>query len=260
MTGFSSTDNINIVLYGTSLVFAIVAIFVLIYIFFYRKKSELLLDRQKKETQFEQELSMAIAEMKETTLSYIGQELHDDLGQKMSVAKLLVNHGLENAEGEQKEILSEINEIIGESIRDIRSLSKSFITEQVENLGLIKSIEKEVSRIDRLNLMQIKFDYIVKKIDIEPKDCLILFRIIQESINNALKHSRAKNMTISLKDSKKEVQIILEDDGIGFEKDGNKKGSGLLSMKKRANLINTDFDIVSTIGKGTIIKINYNKN
>jgi signal transduction histidine kinase len=257
MKAFSDVDFIYF--FTTLLVLAILLIMIVVYIFFSIKKSELLFERQLKETKFQEELTLAIIEMKETTLSYIGQELHDDLGQKMSVAKLMVNHGLENAEGTQKEILLEINEIIGESIRDIRNLSKSFISEQVENLGLIESIEKEVSRIDRLNLMHIKFQHNTKKIDIKPKDCLILFRIIQECINNVLKHSRAKNMNISLKDKKNIVEIILKDDGIGFENHNPKKGSGLISMQKRANLINTDFQLTSTLGKGTIIIIVYNK-
>ena len=258
MTNFSDIETIYLV--TTGLVIVIALIMIAVYIYFHKKKSELLLDRQKKETQFEQELSMAIVEMKETTLSYIGQELHDDLGQKMSVAKLMINHGLEDENGNQKEILAEINEIIGESIRDIRSLSKSFITEQIENLGLIKSIQREVSRIDRLNLMHINFEHNTEDTDIESKDGLILFRIVQESINNALKHARAKTITITLQDLPNSVEIILKDDGIGFEKDTSKKGSGLLSMQKRANLINTNFELKTSKGKGTEITIKYNKN
>lgn len=254
---FSEVDIIY--LFTTILVFAIVLIMVVVFIFFHKKKSELLFERQLQEAQFQQEITLAIIEMKETTLSYIGQELHDDLGQKMSIAKLMVNMGLENAEGAQKEILLEINEVIGESIRDIRSLSKSFISEQIENLGLIESIQKEVSRIDRLNLMKITFTHNTDKIGLESKHSLILFRIIQESINNVLKHSRAKNMSISLIDEPQFIEIMLQDDGIGFEKEGDKNGSGLISMKKRANLIKTDFDLTTSVGKGTTIKLKYNK-
>lgn len=253
------SDVETIYLFTTALVFAILLIMVVVYIFFYRKKSELLFDRQLKESQFQQELTLAIIEMKETTLSYIGQELHDDLGQKMSVAKLMVNYGLENATGNQKEILLEINEIIGESIRDIRSLSKSFITEQVENLGLVQSIQKEVSRIDRLNLLKIDYVFNTTKIIIEPKVSLILFRIVQESINNVLKHSRAKHLIIKLNDYKDSLEIVLQDDGIGFNQDIDKKGSGLISMQKRANLINTEFNLNSELGTGTKITIKYNK-
>lgn len=253
------SDVETIYLFTTALVFAILLIMVVVYIFFYRKKSELLFDRQLKESQFQQELTLAIIEMKETTLSYIGQELHDDLGQKMSVAKLMVNYGLENATGNQKEILLEINEIIGESIRDIRSLSKSFITEQIENLGLVQSIQKEVSRIDRLNLLKIDYEFNTTKIIIEPKVSLILFRIVQESINNVLKHSRAKYLIIKLNDNKDSLEIVLQDDGIGFNQDIDKKGSGLISMQKRSNLINTEFNVISELGTGTKITIKYNK-
>ena len=124
---------------------------------------------------------------------------------------------------------------------------------------MIESIQKEVARIDRLNLMMIKFTYNENEINIESKDGLILFRIIQECINNVLKHSRAKNMNIDLVDSEKNIQITLKDDGIGFENDGSKKGSGLLSMQKRANLIHTDFQLNSEKGTGTSIILNYNK-
>ena len=258
MREFSEVEIIY--LFTTVLVFAILLIMVVVYIFFYRKKSELLFERKLKDAQFQQELTLAIIEMKETTLSYIGQELHDDLGQKMSIAKLMVNLALENSVDPQKEILLEINEVIGESIRDIRSLSKSFISEQIENLGLVESIQKEVSRIDRLNLMKISYTHNSSKINIEAKDSLILFRIIQESINNVLKHSRAKKMSISLNDKPDNVEIILQDDGIGFEKNKHKTGSGLLSMKKRANMINTDLSVQTNVGTGTTITIIYRKN
>ncbi|MGS0747576.1 sensor histidine kinase [Halpernia sp. GG3] len=246
--------------FTTILVITFLVIMVVVYIYLYRKKSELLLERQCKEKQFQQELTRAIIEMKETTLSYIGQELHDDLGQKMSVAKLMINHGLENAEGEQKEILLEIDDIIGDSIRGIRSLSKSFISEQIENLGLIESINKEVARIDRLNLMLIKFSHNVDKIDLQNKDSLILFRIVQECINNVLKHSRAKNLEIIVFSVDESVEITLKDDGIGFKNDSYKKGSGLIGMQKRANLINTDFSLITDEGLGTTIFLRYNKN
>ena len=66
-------------------------------------------------------------------------------------------------------------------------------------------------------------------------------------------------MNIDLVDGDKTITITLKDDGIGFENDGNKKGSGLISMQKRANLIHTDFQLTSEKGKGTSISINYNK-
>lgn len=253
------SDFDYIYIFTTILVFTILFIMVVVYIFFHRKKSELLLEKQIKEAQFQQELTLAIIEMKETTLSYIGQELHDDLGQKMSVVKLMLNNVLENSDGAQKEILLEINEIIGESIRDIRNLSKSFITEQVTNSGLVDSITKEVLRIDRLHLMKINFEHNTDKVDIQSKDCLILFRIVQECINNVLKHSRAKNMEISLNDLGNSIKIILKDDGVGFDNIDKFKGSGLLSMKKRAELINTFLEISSEKNKGTTTTILFNK-
>jgi signal transduction histidine kinase len=81
---------------------------------------------------------------------------------------------------------------LGECIQDIRNLSKTLITEQIIHFGLAESIEREVLRIKKLKLLKIEFITQKQDIDISPKHGLILFRIIQESINNILKHSRAK--------------------------------------------------------------------
>lgn len=256
----SWTEYDLIIVFTVLLVFVLIIIMTTIYIFFYRKKTELLFDRQKKEAQFEQELASAIIEMKETTLSYIGQELHDDLGQKMSVAKLLINQSIENANEEQKPTLEEISNVIGESIKDLRNLSKSFISEQVEKLGLVESIEKESKRITKLKLLNIDFQHNTDLVKIKPKDSLILFRIIQESINNVLKHSKAKTLLIILEDSLQALKISLKDDGIGFKTNHIKsKGTGLLSIKKRARLINTKIFIFSKTGEGTEIILHYKK-
>ena len=232
---------------------------VLVYGFFIRKKSQLLLFQQKKDALFEQELAISQVEIKEQTLNYIGQELHDDLGQKLSVARLMTNK-IEMAEEKDKtNIAHEINMLIGECIQDIRNLSKVFISKQVTHFGLVESLEREIFRIERLQLMDVDFQINNHDIEIKSDHALILFRIIQECINNVIKHAKSHKMLVKIEDHINFIEININDYGIGFNANERNDGSGLTNIKNRAKIINADFNIKSVENLGTEIKITYKK-
>lgn len=141
----------------TFIILIVILMMVLVYGIFVKKKAELVLSQQKKEALFEQELAISQVEIKEQTLNYIGQELHDDLGQKLSVARLMTNKIAFADEEEKKNIALEINMLIGECIQDIRNLSKVFISKQVKHFGFVESLEREIFRIERLELMDVDY-------------------------------------------------------------------------------------------------------
>jgi len=156
--------------------------------------------------------------------------------------------------------LVELNELLGECIQDIRDLSKTLITEQVIHFGLIESLEREISKIQKLRLLKIELITQKHDIDIMPKHGLILFRIIQESINNILKHSKAKNVSIKIEDDHEKLDILISDNGKGFNTNLKKDGSGLKNMELRAKIIHAEFSIQSEPEKGTQTSITYYKN
>lgn len=236
----------------------LILMMVLIYLFYVGKKTQLLVSQKEKEAQFEQELALAQIEMREMTLTYVGQELHDDIGQKLSVAKMMNNQMISKTEGETKDNLKEINDLLGESIQDIRNMSKTFISEQIEHFGLIDSLELEVKRISKLNLIETEFCTNKNDIDINPKDGLIIFRIIQESINNALKHSKAKKLVITVSDEPNILLVNVADNGVGISENAV-KSSGLANMKKRATMIKADLNINSEKNVGTSLQLIYPK-
>lgn len=238
----------------------IVLTMIFVYLIFIRKKTKLLIEQKEKDLHFEKELATSQVEMKEQTLNYIGQELHDDLGQKLSVVRLRQNQLIPKLSNADKEELSELNELLGECIQDVRNLSKTLITEQIIHFGLIESIEREVNRIKKLRLLKIEFVTQKHDIDITPKHGLILFRIIQESINNILKHSRAKNLVIKLEDDHDTLKITIVDNGKGFNTNILNDGSGLKNMEMRAKLIHAEFSIQSKLEEGTKTTITYYKN
>lgn len=249
----------NLVIVSTATLLIVIFIMVFIYLIFLKKKTTLLLEQKEKDIWFEKELANTQVEIKEQTLNYIGQELHDDLGQKLSVARLKHNHFLQKIEGKQRTELQELNELIGECIQDIRNLSKNLITEQVVHFGLIESVEREVLRIKRLKLLQIQFIFNNQDIDIPAKHSLILFRIIQESLNNILKHSKAKEVKIEIIELHDLLKIEINDNGKGFKADFSTDGSGLKNMQLRAKLLGANFNISSEPNIGTTTKIIYKK-
>lgn len=250
----------NLVIIFTITLFIVVLTMVFIYAVFIRKKTTLLIEQKEKDLRFEKELATSQVEMKEQTLNYIGQELHDDVGQKLSVVRLRQNQLITKLRNSEKEDLIELNELLGECIQDIRNLSKTLITEQIIHFGLAESIEREVKRIKKLKLLKIEFITQKQDIDISPKHGLILFRIIQESINNILKHSKAKNVSIHMEDDCEKLHISISDNGRGFDIDSNQDGSGLKNMELRAKLINAELSIHSELNKGTQTLITYHKN
>jgi signal transduction histidine kinase len=251
-------DRFVIIFTVTLLIIVLTMIFV--YVIFIRKKTTLLIEQKEKDMHFEKELATSQVEMKEQTLNYIGQELHDDLGQKLSVVRLRQNQLISKLSNGEKEELNELNELLGECIQDVRNLSKTLITEQIIHFGLVESIEREIQRIKKLRLLKIEFITQKHDIDISPKHGLILFRIIQESINNILKHSRAKNVSIELEDDHERLKIIISDNGKGFNTNIMRDGSGLKNMALRAKLIQAEFSIQSKLEEGTKTSIIYHKN
>lgn len=243
----------------TFIILIVILMMVLVYVIFVKKKSELLLFQQKKEALFEQELAISQVEIKEQTLNYIGQELHDDLGQKLSVARLMTNKIAMADEKDKANIASEINLLIGECIQDIRNLSKVFISKQVKHFGFVESLEREIFRIERLELMEVDYQINNHQLQIDPDHALILFRIIQECINNVIKHAKSNKMLIKIEDHLQYIQININDYGIGFNFNIRDDGSGLENIKNRAKIINADFKIESAINLGTEITITYKK-
>ena len=254
---FSEMDFLLIL--TTFMILLVVLMMVAIYSVFIKKKSQLILLQKIKEATFEQELANSQVEIKEQTLNYIGQELHDDLGQKLSVARLMTNKLSYSTESDNKIISNEINLLIGECIQDIRNISKVFITKQVEHFGFIESLEREIFRIQRFQLLEVHYDINNRDLEINSSHALILFRIIQECINNVIKHSKSKCIELIVFDDQDRINFKINDTGIGFNMDRVNNGSGLKNLISRAKVINTKFEINSSEKIGTKVLITYNK-
>ena len=246
-----------IILITTLIVILLVIVIVVIFSIFQNRKMKFLLEKQADEIRFEEEIIKSQLETQEQTLQNISWELHDNVGQLLSVAKMQLNMLQPNVANGQKGILSETGEIITKSLQEIRTLSKLLNPETVKNMGLEEALELELQRFNRMNFLDASLDVTGIRSDIDEKDEIILFRILQEFLSNSIKHARAKSLKVNLNYKTDSLVITAKDSGVGFEKDEVIKGSGLINMQSRANLIGADFSLESKKNKGVTLTLHY---
>lgn len=221
------------------------------------KKSENELLKLNKQLRF---LGTKLNSVVEEERARIGREIHDELGQQLILLKLDISNlrKIENKENEQiNKKLDETLIQIDNSIKTARRLALDIHPHLVRDLGLIEAIEWYVTQLtERIGIKL--FLNLEQTIDIQNTDIAIaIFRIIQEAISNVIKHAHASELSLSLTTQKSFYQLIIEDNGIGFNKIENEKYSlGLTGMEERAYILDAQINIKSTKNIGTIITVN----
>ena len=193
--------------------------------------------------------------MKEQTLLNVSRELHDNLGQVASLIKINMNMLSTKLEGQQLEQANESLTLIKQLIADIKSLSNSLKGERLREIGWLESIEEEVRRANTIEGFDIEF-HKEGESQLSHESELILFRIIQEMLNNTLKHSRANEAVLMIVCGKDQTLIKFGDNGEGFDIEVINRGAGLNNMEDRCRMISADFNLVSAPNNGTQISIN----
>jgi signal transduction histidine kinase len=247
-----------LLIYMIAILVIVTTLVIVFFIVFQKRKNKLLLDKIKQQKQFEETVAKTSEEIQEQTLKYIGQELHDNIGQLLSLASMQMGMLGVKIAAEIKEPYLETQKIIKESLGEVRALSKSLNTDVIQKRGFSESIRFEIERLNRMKLITAAF---VVEGDVvafgNKKDGIILFRILQEFISNTVKHSKANELTISLDYRQDHLLINATDDGVGFVIDEVKDSSGLLNMKNRAELVESTFSLISQPDHGTQLSIVY---
>ncbi len=203
------------------------------------------------QTQFEQTLLQAQIEVQETTSSYLAKELHDNVGQLLSSSKMLL-YVTQKDMKEIPETLITAQETLGKAINELRSLSKSLDKDWLGQFNLIENLTAEIKRINSARILNIQFSHSVD-VPLNVEEQTILFRIIQETLQNAIKHSQAKNINIAIETKDENININITDDGKGMEHI-TPDGLGLRNMKHRTKLLGGTISW-ATPGKGTAVTI-----
>ena len=240
-----------VVFVSTILVVLGVLFVVSLFTVFQNRKNKLLMERAESKKRYERELAETQIEIREETLRNISWELHDNIGQLLTLAKIQMQHA-------SPENIEEIADTIAKSLTEIRALSKSINPDFINAIKLRGAIELELRRFNRLNYIESSFEVEGEEREINQKHGIIIFRILQEFFSNTIKHSKATKLEVFLNYKKDAIEIEAKDNGVGFEmKKVRLKGIGLQNIKARAKLINAEAKFKSEPQKGTSLIINY---
>ncbi len=207
------------------------------------------LSRQKQITE-----AVILAQEKERT--EIGKELHDNVNQILGASNLYINTAMTDDEMRQ-ELLERSTELVSSAINEIRKISKSLITPGLREIGLIESIEDIID-----DMKMAKYDMLIEldlqniaEDQIEDRRKLTLFRIVQEQLNNIVKHARATRVLIRLSVESAFIVLTIADNGVGFDVGRHRKGVGITNIISRTELFNGRVDIQSAPGEGCTLSV-----
>ena len=246
-----------------AIIFLLLALLFIIFIVFsIQRRRKMILEKKQMEYQYQQTLLQTQLEIQEQTLKNISQEIHDNIGQALSLAKLNLNTmpATDNETLQQKILNSK--ELVSKAITDLRHLSRSLDTDYVQEMGLQRAIEYEMEMIKKTGTIDTSLIVEGSLFRLDKQKELILFRIVQETFNNIIKHAGAKTLTVNINYAPALFTLAIIDDGKGMdlqplsEEKNNNFGLGIGNMQSRAKLIGADFKMASSLGKGTEVKIN----
>ena len=218
--------------------------------------------RLEKELQMQQKLKQqqiteVVLGAQERERFELGQELHDNINQILATSKLYLDVAIEESEP-RIELLTKSRKNISMAIEEIRKLSKELITPTLNDLGLVQSIKELIRGIQGIRKMRIRLN--ISGLDehsLEDEQKITIYRIIQEQLNNILKHAQATTVLIELNQHRllHQISLLVQDDGVGFDPCMQRNGVGISNIISRAELYNGQVDIDSAPGKGCKLEV-----
>lgn len=200
-------------------------------------------------------------EIQEQTFQFISREIHDNIIQTLSLAKLNLNILDINNPKEMPLLVNKSIDLLSKSLIDLNHLSKSLDADLISNHGLLHSLEYELEKWSVSPKIKVSMNVVGDSQYLETSTELIIFRIIQESLSNIIKYAEATNIEIKIVYKETMLLFTITDNGKGFNPEkvlANKKAgekAGLINMKKRAEMVNGKFEISSKINSGTTILV-----
>jgi two-component system NarL family sensor kinase len=253
----SSVQGIIIFIAGVSLLLAGLISFIVTIVYKYQQKQNAYYkDIAEIKTKYENALLKSQIEIQEQTFQNISREIHDNIGQKLTLVKLQLSTIHPSSESSFIQKANDSANMIGEAINDLSDISRSMSSELILHNGLIRALEFETTQFMKSGLYSVGLCVTGNGAFLDTHTELVIFRIVQEALNNIVKHAAATEINIHLDYKEDQLNLDIGDNGKGFILENNHKpGTGLANMKKRADLLNGEFMISSRPGKGTIIKI-----
>ncbi|NRA92947.1 MAG: histidine kinase [Psychroserpens sp.] len=251
-------EQIALIAYVIFVVLLLSIMTILFFVTFQKRKNKILNEKFKQEQEFNEVIARTQTEIQDQTLKYVGRELHDNIGQLLAYANMQLKTLSDKIPETYKGKIDETSDIVKDSLKEVRALSKSLNSEVLLDMGFHESISNELQRLKRMQFSSAEFE--IKgnsKITVDPKHQIILFRILQEFFSNSVKYSNAESIQVVLDYQDENLVISVSDNGQGFDPEQVVNGSGMINMKSRAELIDTEYILDAEEGKGVHLKLVY---
>ncbi len=245
---------VTVVYIGTIITLLVVA-FLVSFVYMYQKRHfTFMREKEQLQSKYQQALLTTRLEIQEETFKAISQEIHDNIGQALSFVKLTINTvDVYNPEAAKEKLLESKNQL-SQTIQDLRDLAKSLSPDFIKELGLPGAIGQQVHFLQKTGLYQASLTVTGNEYKNQTQEELVVFRIVQELLNNIVKHADATAVEVNMLYQPDRLTITVTDNGKGFDtnKESNiGKGLGLQNMLSRMSLIKGYITVNSAPGMGT---------
>lgn len=243
-----SSQVIFAIIFGIILMF-LMSGFIVVMVLIHRQRQ--FKNQQKIDTitaEYEKTILSVEKEIREQTLVQVGLELHDNIGQILSLTKLTLSHS-------DPERIQDAKKLLSKAIKEVRSLSKSINVEWANEVNLKDFIEDELGKITRLGFCETRFKLNGESLNLDKNIKLVLIRMIQECLNNAIKHASPEWIRITIDHRPHEMEITIQDNGIGFDLSQTSDGLGMSNMESRMKTIGGRVVVSSVLHHGTEVRL-----
>jgi signal transduction histidine kinase len=203
------------------------------------------------------ELAQKLISTQESTLRHISRELHDEFGQILTaVGALLGRAEKQMPEGSAvREDLREVRDIAQQTLENVRSLSQALHPVMLDETGFESTVDWYIPMMEKQTGITIYYQKSGTSFPIDGSRGIHIYRILQEALNNVVRHSGAREAWIRLRFSEHALQLEVEDHGGGIAEAATKPGIGLVAMRERAQLLDASIEIAQPAGGGTLIRL-----
>ena len=218
-----------------------------------RLQNELVRQQQEKQ----RSITAATITAQEDERAELGRELHDNINQILVTALLFLDNVISTKSNDLEKLIY-IKSILSESIKEIRKLTKGLVPPSLDNIGLIAALDGVISNIRLIDQIKVQTEFDDFTEEMVSEDLkLMIYRIVQEQLNNIVKHSEASNVRIALKKENNNLILLVKDDGKGFDLTTERSGVGLQNINTRAALHHGVVTISSSPGDGFELMVSF---
>jgi signal transduction histidine kinase len=231
----------------------------MVYLFYKRSRDKQRLSHAKEREESQRLRFAAVLEAEENERSRVAKDLHDGIGQLLSTAKLTLSAIDQPPSTETSKMLSNSMQILDEATREVRTISHNLMPATLTQIGLGAALHDLFVKINESNLLRINLNVTGLEERLPPSTEIAVYRVVQEIINNMIKHSKADTITVKIVRSESSMHLSISDNGVGFAKELIAKSTGLgwKNIFSRISMLNGEIDVETESGTGTSISIQF---